>query len=221
MIRVLFVGEGPHDIGRGGSGQDSPAGGVVAGLARRACPQIAADSPAMRWTELVRFKPGHVRGKGLRDKAALAVLLSHRRGCAGTICVVDRDRDQDRLPALREGLADGVAAHAPGHAAVCGEAVESIESWTLGARSALAVELGLPESAIAAAFPRRPEELYQNSGTAEHRPKDLLQRLAERVHRADGQSLREAVAAQTDVDELAAHCPQGFAPFLAALRAAF
>lgn len=213
------MGEGPHDIGRQAPslGEPGPAGGVVATLARRVVPAIAGDSPALRWTELSRFHPS-ARKSGLEAKVAAAILISQRRlGLAGTICVVDRDGDTDRLAALRAGRERGLASAAPGHAVVCGVAVESIEAWTLGARAALATELGLEISALSSHLPSDIEALREQSGKQEKRPKALLQRLAGLVHRQDGEALRTAVAERTDLQELIRRCPQGFAPFAAEL----
>jgi len=44
-VKVLFVGDGPHDVGRDAESQGERFEGVVQILARRLCPHIAADSP--------------------------------------------------------------------------------------------------------------------------------------------------------------------------------
>ena len=105
----------------------------------------------------------------------------------------------------------------------CGVAVRSIEAWTLGARQALAEVLGTTVQELRRACPSiAPEELYEGSGKQEHRPKALLDALANRFgHRGDSLELREQVAAQADIAELVMNCPEGFAPFVAALRTAF
>ena len=130
-MKVLFVGEGPNDVGSSANDSDPrPAGGVVSALAQKVCSGIAAHSIALRWTQLHRFYPGG--NKGLAGKVAVAVLQAARKfECMGTVCVYDRDRDHDRLGLMREGAARGLAAIGTPHAVVCGVAVESVEAWTL------------------------------------------------------------------------------------------
>lgn len=66
------------------------------------------------------------------------------------------------------------------------------------------------------------ETLYEGSGKQDRQPKALLDDLARRfAHRPDSLELREEVAECTDIGELATSCPEGFAPFAAALRAGF
>lgn len=222
-MRVLFVGEGPHDIGRGGTSHAEPgqAAGVVPALARRVLPDLAADSLALRFCDLPRFSPGP-GGRGFAGKVAAAILISQRRyGLAGTICVADRDRDRQRLPAMQEGRTRGLAAVAVPHAVVCAVAVESIEAWTLGARQALGQELAIPAPELARRLPADVEALSESSGKPERRPKRLLSELAEAAHRQDCSDLRTRIAEATDVQELSQACREGFAPFVRELRAAF
>ena len=100
-------------------------------------------------------------------------------------------------------------------------AIESIEAWTLGATTALAERLGLPLGNIKKKLPKPVETLYQSSGKREHRPKDLIAAIAELAHQRDSLELREAVAEQTDLQELERTCPEGFGRFAADLRRRF
>jgi hypothetical protein len=221
-LKVLFVGEGNHDIGAVGErwGQPRPATGVVPALARRVCPVIDDESIALAWRDIPRFS--RRPGKGFEAKVAAAILLTRRFGCDGAVCVSDRDSDGSRLPAMHRGKQAGLKALGPAGRAAVGVAVESIEAWTLGAIRALAEELELPLERIRSEMPKKHVEgLRESSGNEELRPKPLMQRLAEIAHRADGVALRIAVAERTDPGELAAACPEGFAPFAEDLRATF
>jgi hypothetical protein len=217
-VRVLFVGEGPHDIGRHGpfDEREGARHGVVQILARKVCPHIADDSPALRWSDVPRFHPTK-RGFGAKMKAA-ALQAERKFACEGVVFVADRDRDDDRVRQIEEGRRSlGDTARV-----ATGIACESIEAWTLGALSALAATLGVEERAIRARLPGvHVEKLFEHSGHVAHRPKALLETVAELGGRSAGQDLRVDVAAETDPDQLARACPDGFAPFVASLRAAF
>ena len=220
-MKVLFVGEGPHDVGRESRNsleEPCPAGGVVTTLARRVVSSIGADSLALRWSELVRFHPS--AKKGFAGKVAAAALLSRRYECVGTICVADRDRKPDREQAMQDGQQRALAISST-HPVVCGIAVESIEAWTLGAHGALADELGIDAKHVRAELLTDVESLYENSGKPKYQPKAVLQGLAQKVHRDDCVNLRVAVAERTNLAELERACPAGFAPFAKALREAF
>jgi hypothetical protein len=233
-VKVLFVGEGNHDIGAAGEswGQPRPARGVVPVLAHGVCASIQiegadptarkdADSIALAWHDIPRFSPAG--RKGFEAKVAAAMLLSSKRfGCAGTICVSDQDGDEDRLGALQRGKLRGLAQVGAHHAIAIGVAIESIEAWTLGAPEAIAEELDVPVSRVRGVLPsKHVESLRESSGKEEHRPKALIGRLAALAHREDSTALRCAVAARTSVDLLQSACPQGFERFAEELRTAF
>ena len=219
-MRVLFVGEGPHDIGRRDAfnPDESQRPGVVQVLARKVCSHLADDSPALRWSELARFHPdAKKRGFGAKMKAA-ALIAERRLGCVGIVCVTDRDRDDDRV----RQIAEGAEALRGTTRVASGIAVESVEAWTLGAPEAIAEELGLDEKAVRQSYPgAHVEALYQNSGHLDHRPKDLVEKIADRSGREPGQEFRVRVAERTNVSRLERACPAGFAPFAASLREAF
>lgn len=215
-MRVLFVGEGVHDVGRDAESQGEPAGGVVQTLVRGLHPHVAADSPARHWKDMPRFRVGPSRG--LTSKLKAAVLLAQRTyRCAAIVAVVDRDHDDSRVADLHAACQ---SAHHDALPVVGGVAVNSIEAWTLGAPTALATVLGTTVDKLTRHYqPARVERLYQNSDDAAKRPKDLLDHLAQtHAHRAADLSFRREVAALTDPVELARHCPEGFAPFAASLR---
>jgi hypothetical protein len=222
-VKVLFIGEGNHDIGPAGErwGEPRPAAGVVPGLARRVCGAISAESVALAWREIARFSPRV--GKGFEAKVAAALLLAARRfDCAGTVCVADRDGDEDRLPAMRRGKQQGLDALGVAHAAAVGVAVESIEAWTLGAPTALAEELGMPVGRVRSALPRKHvEALRESSEREDYRPKAALERIAALAGRDGGTALRCAVAERSSPEEVEASCPEGFAPFARELRESF
>ena len=134
-MKVLFIGEGPHELGHGDFQFSEPrqAGGILPALACKMCEWIT-EPVALRWTDLARFNP-NVKRSGLAAKVAAAVLLSARRfECQGTVCVCDRDRDDSRLPAMEEGRNRGLAAIGDDDFPVaCGVAVESIAKYRLWA----------------------------------------------------------------------------------------
>lgn len=223
-MKVLFVGEGPHDIGERGPNQNQPrrAGGTVPALTRRICDRIAIDSIALTWAEIPRFSLS-AKSQGFQAKLSAAALLATRRfDCVATVAVADCDRNAERAAQLQEG-ADRARAMFPKHPTVWGLAIESIEAWTLGAPEALAEELGISPKSIEAEYPAgiKVEALYENSGKPDHRPKALIERIAQLKHRHDSAEFRAAVAARTDVVRLASVCPEGFAPFAERIRKEF
>src|SRR5262245_60587402 len=133
-MKVLFIGEGPHDIGQLGDDPNSPqkAAGVITVLARKVCPDIDEDSWALRWSRIVRFNPD-AKKRRYHAKVSAAIVLSGRKyGCDGTICVADRDKDKNRLKEMEKGRESGLNSLGGPYPVVCGVAVESIEAWTLG-----------------------------------------------------------------------------------------
>lgn len=227
MKRVLFVGDGKHDIGAPDWPTDEPfpARGVVPHLAERVAAIDRAGSLALSWShpKLTRFRPKNrpQRTHGYEAKVRAAQLQIERGAIAvdGLVCVVDEDNDPER-----HRLPDAVHAHATESCPIAfGVAVRSIEAWTLGARTALARVLGASPEALRRACPsEHVEKLYEGTGDPTRRPKTVLSRLASELGRTkDSLEWREEIAACTDPAELSAACPAGFAPFAAALRQAF
>lgn len=218
MKRVLFIGDGAHDIGAADWPTDDPfpAGGVVPHLAAKVAAIDREHSRSLHWAHprLARFTPTR-KTSGYEAKIRAAKLQIERRqfDLEGLVCVVDEDNDETRrdLPAAAHALASATCPIA------CGVAVRSIEAWTLGARKPLAEVLGISIDKL----PKTPPEaFYASSQKPELRSKDVLKGLAER-RGGDARSLREEVAERTDPDDLCRTCPAGFAPFAAALRATF
>jgi hypothetical protein len=140
----------------------------------------------------------------------------------GTVVVTDRDADPDRRAALEAGVARARQLF-PGHPIAWGLAVESVEAWTLGSPDAIADELDVEIARVHGEYPRGVpvEALSERSGKEAHRPKRLLERIAQLASRDDSAEFREAVAERTDVAALESACPEGFAPFAGELRVAF
>jgi hypothetical protein len=217
-MKVLFVGEGPHDVGPPDFAPGVRAAtGVMPTLARRVCPAIGGDSVSIFWRE-IPVLPARPKLKGWAAKVRSSIALAVRNQCDGTVCVADQDRDADRLPAMN----DGASAAASDHRIACGVAIESIEAWILGAPTAIASVLEVTLAEVQKHYRLKDvEDFYQNSDKAEKRPKDLLDRIAEIEHRTAGTSFREEVAQRADVSDLERNCPQGFKPFADKLRAVF
>lgn len=199
-MKLLFVGDGKHDVGNPGFGlQPRPVGGVVFTLARRICSRIAEDSTAMYWRELSVLPQGK-KAKGWADRVESAIVLSHQFGCQGTICVIDRDGKPERQQHLEDGRQRGLEVVGTGHLVVCGIAVQSIESWTLGDPDALASVLDLEVKALQEFYKVGDVESFYNlSGKPEHRPKDILKRIAERANQTDTTELRGRIAEAADL----------------------
>lgn len=227
-MKVLFVGDGNHDIGPPiGNLPPRPARGVVPALARRICNGIREDSLAMSCPEVSRYNVREFKltkrdllGRGYTFQVKVAVVLSSRKfGCDGTICVVDRDTDAERGARLAEAKTAARELDSD-HRLAIGEAVHSIEAWTLGDPDALAAELGIARETLeykAADV----EGMKETSAKPERHPKALLSRLSETVHREDSVSFRESVASRTDLNRLARNCSEGFAKFAEDVRVEF
>ena len=221
-MKVLFVGEGPNDIGSAVSNSPRPARGVIPTLARRVCSAIDADSIALAWTELHRFKPD-AKKHGYPGKIAVAALLAENKfGCKATVVVVDRDGKAEREDELREGVERAASISRKKHRTIQGLAIESVEAWTLGTPEAIAEELNVEVEKVRQFYPPGVdiESLSENSGKKDHRPKPLLQRIAELKHRDDSTEFRQAVAERTDIAVLEKTCQAGFGAFARRLRAA-
>jgi len=222
-VKVLYVGEGNHDIGPAPANPNQPrtAAGPIPTLVRKIQPAISEDSLALAWRELARFnRDAKKRGYEAKVKAAL-LLAESKFGCAGCILVVDQDRDEDRRTILHQA-AQTAPKRASSFPVVVGVAVESVEAWTLGARGAVAAVLGLDLATIERQYPSpHVESLHENSGKEEHRPKRLLQKIADLARRSDGLDLRTQIAEKTEVADLEVACPSGFAPFARAIREQF
>ncbi|MCI0637664.1 MAG: hypothetical protein L0Y72_28745 [Gemmataceae bacterium] len=220
-MKVLFVGEGRHDIGDPNPNAFSPrlARGTIPTLAKRVIPEISSDSVAIAWTELRRFNPA-AKKRGYPAKVAAAVLVAQRRfGCPATILVTDRDGDMCRSAQLKDGT-ERAQQLFPQHRIVWGVAIESVEAWTLGVPDCIAAELDVEVDAVRRCYPAgvAVEALFERSGKEDHRPKRLLERVANLKHRSDSTEFRQAVAERTDTSALEMACPEGFVPFAHQLR---
>src|SRR5947208_3385449 len=105
-MKLLFIGEGRHDIGDPSPNpyHPRPAEGTIPTLARRICTGIAPESVALAWPEIRRFNPSATK-RGYPAKITAAVLVAARKfGCAGTVVVADRDSEAGRQSELEEGV---------------------------------------------------------------------------------------------------------------------
>jgi hypothetical protein len=221
-MKALLVGEGPHDIGTPTfAPKPHPATGVLAILFKKVCPHVNAECVGYFWRE-IPILDRKKRKRGWAARVTSDIVLSVQQGCEGTVCVVDRDQDSDRLPAMEEGRERGLKLVAEAHLAACGVAQESIEAWTLGAPTALSLVLGETIERILEHYrPADVEEFHENSGKVEKRPKSLIARIAAIKWHDANTEFRQRVAEQTDIVELGRNCPKGFKPFADKLKAAF
>lgn len=210
-MKLLFVGEGPHDIGSPDFPQPPrKATGVLFILARKICPAIDTGSLAYFWQELEilnREKKGSIDAA----RVAKAIVLAAHHGCAGTVFVLDEDKHP--LKELEKGVERGLAVVGL-HPTAVGVAVKTIEAWMLGTPSALAAVLRKTVAEVTQEYkPHAVEEMHPNSGKPEKRSKDLLAKIAKSGHRNDDTPFREEIAENADIDELKRHCKEGFKPF--------
>jgi hypothetical protein len=220
-VKVLFIGEGRHDIGdpNPNSYAPRPAHGTIPSLARRICQNITSESVALAWKDIPRFSLS-AQKRGFPAKITAAALLAVRKfGCGATVVVTDRDGQADRQSELEKGV-DSARQLFLQHPTVWGLAIESVEAWTLGVPDKIAEELGLDVKLVHQQFPGGldVESLSERSGKPDHRPKQLLERIAQLRNRQDCTEFRQAIAERTDVGDLARACPKGFAPFAERLR---
>ena len=233
-MKVLFLGEGKHELGSTGvTDEPHPASGFLFVLARKVCPDIGDDSIHLSWSNLSLIFKKEPRKKfdsreGLSKKVQYAIVQARRHDCAGTICVHDQDGDEARLVAMEKGRQAEIAKRDDGHRAVCALAVESIEAWLLGAPSAIAAVLQIDLNSIQKKTkeysPSRVEELKETSEDQKKRPKKMLASIAKLKHRTANTEFREEVAGEIDANclgELGKNCARGFKPFAEKLRAAF
>jgi hypothetical protein len=223
-VKVLFIGEGRHDIGDANPDtyQPRPAGGVVPALMRRVCPGVAGVSIALAWPEIRRFNPSAEKS-GYPAKTSAAVLLATTKfDCGGTVLVADRDTQASRESELEEGVMRARQLF-PNHPIVWGSPVESVEAWTLGVPEKIAAELDVDVKLVKEQYPPgiHVESLSERSGKVGHRPKRLLERIAQLKHRDDSTEFRQSIAERTDAAILEQACPKGFAPFAERLRKGF
>jgi len=191
-------------------------------LSRRVCPAIDEDSLALAWREIPILDNRQAR-RGLGAKVERAIVLSAEKyELAGTVCVMDQDRDENRLATMEQGQERGLRAVRQSHAAVCGVAVESIEAWTLGAPEAIADVLDVKTEDVQSHYRLRDvESFHQRSGKPVHRPKDILSGILDLKHETDSTAIRTDIAGRTNIETLARNCPIGFKPFSDKLKAAF
>jgi len=209
-MKVLFLGEGRHDIGAEGDTRNDPqpAGGVATALARRICPNtFDPSSIGVRWKDLSRWNPAGKKGYEGKVKAAL-LLARQRWGCGGMVGVLDSDQaphdaaeQVDRARAFDTSLPFAFAM-----------VRKSIEAWTLGSPTALAEELGINPSKL----PYKPATVESFSNTSDkpdRNSKAILAAVAKLGHETDSTELRVRVADRTDLAELRRNCPEGFKKF--------
>lgn len=220
---MLFIGEGRHDIGDPSPNpyEPRPAQGTIPTLARRICAEIAPESIALAWSEIRRFNPS-AQKSGYPAKVAAAGLLAVRKfDCAATVVVADRDRDTSRQSELEEGI-NRARQLFPQLSAVWGLAIESVEAWTLGVPDKIAEELGVDVKLVQQYLRGVDvESLSERSSKPDHRPKQLLEQIAQSKHRQDCTEFRQAIAERTDINSLMRACPKGFAPFADQLQRVF
>lgn len=222
-LRLLFVGEGPHDVGRDEDGQ---RGGALAGLLHALLvePGSALDESEWPfeviprvWTTLAPQLPGpNRRPRSFEGAMKLsndarrvqaAILLAHTEGLDAVAVMRDcetRDRDdlgeqlrlgRDQYAAAEEGLHPAVVIATP---------ARSHETWLLADEDAVEAELGSVGR-------------YRFTRDAEDRPdattlKQHLRHHCDRCHREEFDVRRE-LAFRGRPDAIERRCPKQYKPF--------
>lgn len=220
-MKVLFVGEGPHDIGRTEYGTEfTPADGIVSTLCKRISPNISNESASISLRRLTAYSPS--KKAGLDHKLRIATELAKRRGFGGTIAVVDDDNGKHgRLEQLKDGQRSCLNDD-PNHRIAVGVAVKSIEAWVLADPKALAQCLGKSVGEVEQKYrPGNVEQFHDQSGKPEYHSKKLLEDIARMDHKEDCTEWRVDVVALADVATVERHCPSGFKPFADDVRRHF
>lgn len=219
-MKILFVGEGRHDIG---THEFPPRPGApdafLLGICQKLVPEISSDSIAIKWSQINLFSKDRRRGLDRKLLAASQLAASH--GCVGLIAVVDQDRDEDRIRILNE-TRNAIALREPTQRAAVGVAIESIEAWVLGDPAAIASTIGKTESEVLSVYRLASvESLYERSGNHETRPKGIVSRIAAIAHSEDSAEWRCDVADRISISTLERNCPSGFKPFADDVRRVF
>ncbi|MCA9623279.1 MAG: hypothetical protein KC731_29870 [Myxococcales bacterium] len=218
-MRLLIVGEGATEVGAGswqtavhaGNVAMREAGGVVTALVARVLGRELERPMALCRDRL----------KGsLEDKVLAAVRHARLAGLDAVVFVHDADRRRSLIAMKLEKGRAKTLARIPGARVVTGVAVETTEAWTLGARRAIAAVVGDSVDVIAELVPSDVETLSPKSGKPARASKALVELLAARANLSHIEFV-EAVAAATDPAELRERCPEGFAPFAAAVEGEF
>ena len=133
--------------------------------------------------------------------------------------MADRDSYGEREEALQEAVNDSAILY-PKHRIVWALAFRSVEAWVLADPKAIADEIGSDVAKVNKCYPAgvSVEDLSERSGKKDHRPKKLLERIFQLMHKKDSTELRQAIAQRTDIDVLEKDCAKGFAPFAQRLR---
>lgn len=219
-MKILFVGEGRHDIGASSfAPQPRTASGVVATLSRKIRPMISGESVALSWTEISLLSRSK---KGLEHKLVAARELVKRHGCDGIIAVIDQDGDGARIQSLKVGQQRIASDVMNSYPVAVGVAIESIEAWTLGDPDAVGTVVNSSREEVLRHYKlSRVESYYERSGDVSRRPKRILELIAALIHTEASETFRREVAELTDIATLERVCPNGFAPFAEDVRVNF
>lgn len=213
MVRLMVVGEGPHELGDPETWEsDGEAGGAALPVLvhrvlrepAEVCYHKKKLSAKGSRNEQKRAKHRHGRGTKASGRVKIWIDRALRAGCHGVIILWDHDGDDvtDRLGQMRIGrdeMANDSFAAYP--ACAVGVAVKSFDAWMIADGAAV----GQAEGDSANSHPS-PESLGSAHAT-KTRAMDIF---------GDEEGLRvryACVAEHTDLDTLAACCPEGFAPF--------
>ena len=230
-MKILLCGEGPHDVGRESWSTKKGAWDAEPGWLQPLVTKLASDTEANGNVEFeirerreltllprisANFKPlppGH--GK----KALAAALMAKSLGAKVVVFMVDADSNRSAdMDGIRHQIRDGftVANDASlGSSGVACVPMSTSESWLLADASAWISACGTHPT-----LPKNPEMLWgtRDDPDGDH-PKHYFRRSAEAVGLPDSPTTRGDLAAKTDIDVLAASCPNSFAGFATELRA--
>ncbi len=212
MVRLMVVGEGPHELGDPDTwetdGRASEA--AMPTLVHRILCEPAEVcyhkvKLSARGSRTERRRAKHIHGRGTKASGRVKTWIDRalRADCHGVIILWDRDGDtrSDRLAQMKVGrdeMANDTDTEYP--ACAVGVAVESFDAWMIADGNAL----GRAEGNGAISHPT-PENL--SAAEAKERAQEIF---------GDEDGLRRCyatVAEHVNMKTLANCCPAGFAPF--------
>jgi hypothetical protein len=218
-LKVLVLGEGPHEIGRKLdqvlSNDELPALPIlvrrILGDGRSVsfeCRSFKNETKA-RVKDMVTTRVG-ARAGAISRKVAQAIQMAKRQFDA-VVVVIDRDRklDSEKIAALREGR-NSAATKPRCPTCAVGTPVETFDAWMIADSKAVQKAEGNPDHCHPT-----PEGLAGKEGSGNH-PKDRAAKVFGSSDRL-GEKYR-MVAEEVDLKQLQNSCPEGFKPFADEIR---
>lgn len=225
-MKVLLVGEGPHDIGLRDewcprSRKYVDLEGWLQPIVRRSCPaqtlEIRAEKRSGIKIDVQDRRRLQPLPAGHGAKALLAKRTAIVAGCDLVVYMVDcDDTDVRRWREIVAEIEDGFAALNGDVKCVACVPMSASESWMLSDQNAWHSLFGLDNP-----LPARPEMLWgRRDDPAGSHPHRIFARFCHAVGIEDNRDCRLRLAEVIDLDQLKLACPSSFPPFSDSLQLA-